>query len=95
MPQRSLSYRLLRAVLILLLLSASALLVSSLWQQRERVSSRKIVDKPPASVARPKVTNQGDICGASTGPVASRVMGRVTGASRTGRGSSGRGSPAR
>ena len=52
MPQRSLSYRLLRAVLILLLLSASALLVSSLWQQRERVSTVELLERAKAHDAR-------------------------------------------
>ena len=46
--------------------------------QRERVSSKNTIDKHPAKAARPKVTNHGESWGASTVPVAKRVMGRVT-----------------
>jgi len=45
--------------------------------QRERVASKNTIDKPPASAARPSVTNQGESWGASAVPVARRVMGRV------------------
>ncbi|MNW10207.1 hypothetical protein D3C71_2073740 [compost metagenome] len=35
------------------------------------------MDSNPATAARPKVTNQGDSWGASVGPTARRVIGRV------------------
>jgi len=44
----------------------------------EWVMSKTITDKTPASAARPKVTNHGDICGASGVPTARRVMGSVS-----------------
>ena len=37
-----------------------------------------MTDSTPASAARPSVTNQGESCGASAVPVASRVIGSVT-----------------
>ena len=45
---------------------------------RLALPKKPVTASTPASAARPQVTNQGDICGASTVPVAKRVMGKVS-----------------
>ena len=47
------------------------------------MTSRYSTDRMPATAARPKVTNVGESCGASTLPVASLVIGKVAANSTT------------
>lgn len=52
MTRRSITFRLLRALLVLLALTVTALLTASFWQQRERVSTAELVERAKAHEVR-------------------------------------------
>ena len=52
MTRRSIPFRVLRALLVLLVLLASALLAASLWQQRDRVTTEQLLERAKAHDVR-------------------------------------------